>query len=449
MTAPNQRIDRRRPRRVAYTNARLIDPASDLDALGGVLTDGSVIADVGRRLFNDGLPTDATVVDCGGHVLSPGLIDMRVFSGEPGAEHKETLATASQAAAAGGVTTLICMPNTNPVIDDVALVDFIKRRARDTAIVNVHPMAALTKGLAGEEMTEMGLLADAGAVGFTDGNRSVMNTRVFRRALSYAATFDALIAQHAEDPALAAGGAMNEGELAIRLGLVGIPNIAETIVAERDMRLVALTGARYHLSQISCAETLEVVARAKAQGLAISCAVSAHHLALNETDIENYRTFFKTAPPLRVEADRAAMVAGLESGLIDVVVSSHDPQAPENKRLPFAEAAFGAIGLETLLPVVLGVHRAGHARLVDVLRTLTIRPAEILGLPCGRLAKGAPADLVVMALDHRFIVDPEALRSKTKNTPFDGKTMQGQALRTVVGGQTVFDRAQPTTADAV
>jgi dihydroorotase len=437
----NAAHDRREPKRTAYINARIVDPASRLDAMGGLLTDGRFIADVGPRLFNDSLPEGAAVIDCEGHVLAPGLIDMRVFVGEPGAEHKETLATASLAAAAGGVTTLICMPNTNPVIDDVALVDFIERRARDTAIVHVHPMAALTKGLEGQEMSEMGLLAEAGAVGFTDGDRSVTNARVLRRALSYAATFDVLIAQHAEDPNLAQGGAMNEGEVAMRLGLSGIPKIAETVIVERDMRLVQLTGARYHLSQASCTETLDVIRRAKDAGLPVTCAVSAHHLALNEHDVGAYRTFFKTQPPLRGEEDRAALVDGVLSGLIDVVVSSHHPQAPENKRLPFAEAAFGTIGLETLLPVALQIHHEEETPLVDILRPLTQRPAEILRLPGGRLARGAPADLVLIDVNRSFVVDETKLRSKTKNTPFEGRRMQGEALITVVAGRTVFDRA--------
>jgi len=301
-------------------------------------------------------------------------------------------------------------------------------------------MAALTKGLAGKEMTEMGLLSEAGAVGFTDGDRSVTNAQVMRRALSYAATFDVLIAQHAEDPMLAAGGVMNEGELSMRLGLPGIPKIAETLIAERDMRLVQLTGARYHLSQLSCAETLEVVERAKAQGLPVTCAVSAHHLALNETDVASYRTFCKISPPLRAEADREAMVDGIARGIIDVIVSSHSPQGPENKRQPFAEADFGAIGLETLLSVALGLYHQGAVSLIEALRPLTERPAGILKLAGGRLAKGAPADLVLIDIAERYLVDAESMRSKSKNTPFDRRTLTGRARLTVVGGQTVFTR---------
>jgi dihydroorotase len=434
--------ERRGGGRVAYVNARLVDPASNYDGPGGLLTEGRLIAGCGARLFDEGVPADAEIVDCKGLVLAPGLIDMRVFTGEPGAEHKETLRSASKAAAAGGVTTMIVMPNTDPVIDDVALVDFIERRARDRALVQVHPMAALTKGLKGEAMTEIGLLAEAGAVAFTDGDRAIANPRVLRRALSYAATFDALIVQHAEDPELAQGGAMNEGDLSVRLGLPGIPAIAETIIAERDMRLVESAGARYHLAQCSSADTLDIIARAKARGLPVTCGVSACHLALNENDVANYRTFFKTSPPLRAEADRLAMVEGVRTGLIDVIVSSHDPQAPENKRLPFAEAAFGAIGVETLLSVVLTTlhHQAGLA-LIDVLRPLTQRPAEILRLQAGRLASNCPADLVLIDPDFPFVLDPDSLRSRTKNTPFDGRRLQGQAKRTVVGGAVVFPTA--------
>jgi len=432
----NEHRERRGGGRVAYVNARLIDPASGHDTPGTLLTEGRLITDVGPRLD---VPTDAEIVDCKGLVLAPGLIDMRVFTGEPGAEHKETLRSASKAAAAGGVTTMIVMPNTDPVIDDVALVDFIERRARDRALVHVHPMAALTKGLKGEAMTEIGLLSEAGAVAFTDGDRSIANPRVLRRALSYAATFDALIVQHAEDPELARGGAMNEGALSMRLGLAGIPTIAETIIVERDMRLVEITGARYHLAQCSCAATLEVIARAKARGLPVTCGVAAHHLALNENDVANYRTFFKTSPPLRSEDDRLAMVEGVRDGLIDVIVSSHDPQAPENKRLPFGEAAFGAIGLETLLSVALTrLHHEAGIPLLDVLKPLTAAPAKILKLPGGRLAAGAPADLVLIDPDVPFVLEAENLRSRTKNTPFDGRRLQGLARRTVVSGAPVF-----------
>ncbi|HWU27049.1 MAG TPA: dihydroorotase, partial [Rhizomicrobium sp.] len=366
--------------RTAFLNARLIDPAGGLDAPGALLVEHGVIADAGSRLFHDGKPAGAQIIDCKGLVLAPGLVDMRVFTGEPGSEHRETLESASFAAAAGGVTTIIVMPNTDPVIDEPSLVDFIKRRAAATACVRVHPMAALTRGLQSEVMTEIGLLMEAGAIAFTDGDRTVANARIMRRALAYASTFGALVVGHAEDPELCEGAAMNEGEFATRLGLPASPCLAETIIVERDIRLVELTGARFHIGQISCRESLDVVRSAKARGLPITCAVSAHHLALNELDVGAYLTFRKVKPPLRSEADRAAMVEGVASGDIDVVVSSHDPQAADTKRQTFAQAAFGAVGLETLLPVTLESYHAGHASLSQVVNALTAAPARILGL---------------------------------------------------------------------
>jgi dihydroorotase len=429
-------------KRIAFRNARLIDPATDLDVRGGLLVENGRIADVGPRLFNDTDPSDPEIVDCKGQVLAPGLIDMRVFTGEPGSEHRETLESASRAAAAGGVTTIVVMPNTNPVIDEPSLVDFINRRAGATARVRVAPMAALTQRLAGETMTEIGLLKEAGAVAFTDGDRTVANTRVLRRALSYASAFGALVVGHAEDPELSAGASMTEGEFAMRLGIPAAPSAAETIIVERDIRLVELTGARYHFGQISCRASLDAVADAKQRGLPITCGVSAHHLALNELDVGSYLTFMKVKPPLRSEADRAAMVEGVSNGTIDVIVSSHDPQAADTKRQPFASAAFGAIGLETLLAVALSIHHDGRAGLTHVLKTLTETPARILGLPGGRLAKGAPADLVLFDPDAPFVVNPAELHSRARNTPFEGRKFQGRVRMTFVGGACVYDRAK-------
>lgn len=429
---------------IALHNARLIDPESGLDTPGALLIEDGLIVDLGETLFAGGLPDDAEVIDCKGHVLCPGLIDMRVFTGEPGAEHKETLKSASEAAASGGVTTIIVMPNTDPVIDDASLVDFIERRSRDTAIVNVHPMGALTKGLGGTAMTEMALLREAGAVAFTDARTSVMDTQVMRRALEYAQGIGALIVHHAEDPYLAQTGCMNEGEFSARLGLSGIPVEAESIIVERDVALVALTGARYHLSQVSCRASLEIIERAKANKLPLTCAVSAQHLALNERDIETYRTFFKTSPPLRSEEDRLAMVDGLRRGVIDVVTSGHDPQGPEDKRRPFAEAECGAVGLESLLPVLLELVHNDHLDLCDALRAVTSRPAQILELEAGRLKKGAPADLVLLDLDTPFVFHEQSLKSKSKNTPYDEHRFQGRAIRTIVRGKTVFQLSDDT-----
>ncbi len=429
-------------RRIAFRNARLIDPASGLDVKGGLLVENGRIADIGPRLFNDADPTDPEVINCHGLVLAPGLIDCRVFTGEPGAEHRESLESASAAAAAGGVTSMIVMPNTDPVIDEPSLVDFLMRRAAATARVRVLPTAALTRGLAGETMTEIGMLQEAGAVAFTDGDRTVANARVLRRALSYASTFNALVIAHCEDPELVRNTSATEGEFATRLGLPASPAIAEAMIVERDIRLVELTGARYHFGQISTRASLDAIAAAKARGLPITCGVSANHLSLNELDVGAYYTFRKLSPPLRSEADRAAMAEGVASGIIDVIVSSHEPQGADTKRQPFASAAAGAVGLETLLPAALGVVHDGRASLLHLLGALTAAPARIFGLPAGTLAKGAPADLVLIDADEPFVVDAETLHSRARNTAFDGRKFTGRAQKTFVGGECVFDRAR-------
>jgi dihydroorotase len=429
------------PTTTAFVNARLVDPSSRLDQRGGVLIADDLIADVGPHIAADTVG-DANIVDCDGRVLAPGLIDMMVFTGEPGHEHRETLATASRAAAAGGVTTIVCMPNTDPVIDDVALVDFILRRARDTALVHVHPMAAMTKGLMGEEMSEIGLLSEAGAIAFAHGKTSLSSAKVMRNVLAYAKDFGALIVHHLEDPTLAKDGVMNEGEVATRLGLRGIPAAAETIMLERDIRLVELTGGRYHAAQISCRASLDIIRTAKLMGLPVTCGVSINHLTLNENDIGPYRTFFKMKPPLRSEDDRRAMVEGVASGDIDVIVSAHDPRGAEGKRRPFAEAADGAVGLETMLAAALRLYHSGEVDLLQLLRTLTVNPARLLGIGSGRLVKEAPADLVLIDLETPWVVEPEALRSKSKNTPFDGARLQGRPLLTVVAGRLAYNYAE-------
>lgn len=418
-------------------NARLVDPASGREERGSVLVRDGVIQDVGSHVS---VADDAEVVDCGGQVLAPGLIDMRAFVGEPGAAHRETLKSAGEAAAAGGVTTVVSMPDTNPVLDDPAIIDFVMRRARDNCIVNIRPAAALTKGLKGEEMAEIGLLREAGAVAFTDGARSVTNAQVMRRALTYARDFDALIMHHVEDPDLVAQGVMNEGEFASRLGLPGIPREAETVMLERDIRLVRLTGGRYHAAMISCADSAEIVAAAKARGLPVTCGVSINNLALNENDIGDYRTFLKLSPPLRHEDDRQAMIEALNDGILDVIVSDHNPQDVETKRLPFAEAENGAVGLETLLSAALRLVHAGQVSLPKLLHALSTRPAEILGLPGGRLQRGAPADLIVFDPDAPYVLDKRDLRSLSKNSPFDEARLEGQVTITTVAGRIVFDR---------
>jgi dihydroorotase len=429
----------RRP--ILFTNARIIDPSRELDFPGDLLVADGVIREAKQGIGAAGVPDGTEVVDCRGRIVAPGLVDMRAFIGEPGAEHRETLASASQAAAAGGVTTIVCQPDTSPVIDDPAIVDFLLRRARDTAIVHVHPMAALTKGSLGHEMTEIGLLKAAGAVAFTDGAKSVTNAQVMRRTLTYAHDFDALVVHHTEDPDLIGEGVMNEGEFAARLGLLGIPKAAETVMLERDMRLVALTQCRYHAASVTCAESLEVLRRAKDRGLPASASASINHLTLNEIDVGSYRTFFKVAPPLRAEEDRHALVEALASGLIDVVMSDHNPQDVETKRLPFAEAAPGAVGLETMLAAGLRLVHSGEVPLLRLLDAMSSRPATLLGLPGGTLRAGAPADVIVIDPDIAWILDPADLKSNCKNTPFDEARLQGRVVRTVVAGRTAFEYA--------
>ncbi|MBB3771151.1 dihydroorotase [Angulomicrobium tetraedrale] len=429
----------RDPRPVLLAGARILDPSRDLDTHGDILVADGVIKDMAGSLRDAGLPDGTEIVECRGLIAVPGLVDMRAFVGEPGAEHRETLASASQAAAAGGVTTIICQPDTDPIIDEPAIVDFVLRRARDTAIVNVHPMAALTKGLEGREMTEIGLLREAGAVAFTDGTRSVPTAQVLRRALVYGRHFDALIVHHTQDASLAGEGVMNEGELASRLGLAGVPKAAEAIVLERDVRLAAMTGGRYHAASLTCAESLDVLRRAKQAGLPVTASASINHLTLNERDVVGYRTFFKLTPPLRAEPDRRALVEAVADGLIDVIVSDHDPQDVDVKRLPFSEAAFGAIGLETMLAAGLRLVNDGSVELMTLIRAMSTRPAELLGLPAGTLRPGRAADIALIDPDAAWLLDAATLKSRSRNTPFHEARFEGRVVRTLVAGRTVFE----------
>jgi dihydroorotase len=420
--------------RTAYVNARLIDPASGLDAPGGLLSEGGLIADFGPNLFSDGAPENAKTIDCRGGVLAPGLVDMRVRLRDPGHEHKE----ATISAAAGGITTIVVLPNADPIIDSAALVEFISRRAGKTGLINIYPMAALTQGLEGRKITEMGLLAEAGAVAFCDGENSVDDSMVMRRALSYASSFGLLIIQRPEDSSLASDGVMNEGEIATRLGLAGIPNAAEVIRLERDIQLLKLAGGRYHASLLSTADSVDVVRRAKVRGLNVTCDTAPPYFALNEIAVGDYRTFARLSPPLRCEKDRRAVVGGIEDGVIDVIVSDHAPHHQDSKRQPFAQAESGAVGLETLLTMALDLTRDGSLSLSDMLGKITCVPADILGLDAGRLRKGAAADMVIFDADAPWKIDADQLLSKSKNTPFDGKLAQGRVIRTVISGQTVF-----------
>lgn len=421
-----------------FENARIVDPSQGMDEIGTVIVENGQIAAAGATTRNQGAPEGAETVDCAGLVIAPGLVDARVHIGEPGNEHRETIASASQAAAAGGVTSLVMMPDTSPVIDDVALVEFVLRTARETAVVNIHPAAAITKGLAGAEMTEFGLMRSAGAAMFTDGHKTISNALVMRRALTYARDLDAVVAHETQDRDLAGSGVMNEGLFASWLGLAGIPREAELIPLERDLALAALTGGKYHAAKLSTAMAASAVARAKSEGGNISAGVSINNLSLNENDIGEYRTFFRLSPPLRAEEDRLAMIEALKDGTIDIVVSSHDPQDVDTKRLPFADAADGAIGLETLLAVALRLVHGGDISLLRLIEVLSTAPARLFGLDGGTLKPGNAADLIVIDPERPWVVEEQKLRSRSKNTAFEGARLQGMVLQTLVAGRTVY-----------
>ncbi len=418
-----------------FINARLVDPATQFDGPGEVLVQGEVILASGPQVAAS---PEAIVINCDGHALMPGLIDLHVSTGEPGEEQRESLSTAGKAAVAGGVTTMVLQPDTQTVIDDAALVDFITRRGRDRSLARVLAAGALTVGLKGERIAELGLMADAGAVLFTNSDRPIVSTRIMQRCMSYASAFDALVSSRPQDAFLSEGGMMNMGELASRLGLAGISSAAETIAANRDIQLAELTGAKLLLDMISSEATLPRIAAAKAQGLDVTASVSVHHLTLNENDLGDYRTFAKLSPPLRSEQDRLALIEGVKSGIVDVIVSGHDPRPAEEKRLPFDEAAFGASALETLLPAALILYHEGLIELLDLVRAMTLAPAQILGLPQGRIAAGAPADLILVDLGFPIRFDASRMISKSRNSPYDGRTLQGKVLTTWVGGKKVF-----------
>lgn len=425
-------------RPIAYLNARLVDPASGYDGPGAVIIADGVVRDVAHAPDFGSLSADVEVNDASGALLIPGLIDIRVKTGEPGAEPKETLKSAALAAAAGGVTTIVVQPDTNPVMDEPSVVDFILRRARDIELVNVYPAGAATKGGLGQRMAEIGLMHEAGCLYITDADRPIVDSKVLRRVLSYAKAFGVPVAHRPADPWLSAGAVASEGEFAARMGLPSVPAIAERIMLERDLALVELTGAPFIVDQITTAAAMESLGRGLDRGLPVTATTSINHLSFNEIDIGDYRTFCKVDPPLRSEDDRQAVIDAVASGLIQVIVSAHAPAPAEDKRLPYDEAAPGAVGLQTLLAALLAFHHDGRIPLIDLIRTVTSAPAKVLDLPGGRLAKGAPADLVIYDLNAPVVIQADKLISKSKNSPFDGRRLQGKVMRTVVGGRTVY-----------
>lgn len=426
-------------RPVAFVNARLVDPETGYDGPGALISEHGKIAEMTHEVGFADLSPDVRRVDCNGAMLAPGLIDLRVKTGEPGAEPKETLKSAARAAAAGGVTSIVVQPDTQPAVDDPAMVDFILRRARDIELVHVYPAGAATKGLAGQAMAEIGLMHDAGCVYVCDGDKPIVDSKVMRRLLAYAHGLGVLVAHRPADPWLTDGAAATETEFAGRMGLPAAPAVAEKIMLERDLALVELTGARLLADQLSTACALESLARAKARGLPVIATASINHLTFNELDIGDYRTFWKLVPPLRSEDDRQALIEAVASGLVDIVVSAHAPAPAEDKRLPFEEAAPGSIGLETLLPALISLHHDAGAPLIRLIETVTLAPAKALGLAAGRLAVGAPADLVLCDLGAPRVIDAEQLISKSKNSAFDGRRLQGEVRMTLVDGRVVHE----------
>ncbi|PSK86655.1 dihydroorotase [Limimaricola soesokkakensis] len=420
---------------ILFTNARLIDPERG-ETRGALLVEDGRI----KAVIEGGeLPEAAEVIDCRGHCLAPGIVDLGVKVSEPGERHKESFASAGRAAAAGGVTTIVTRPDTLPAIDTPETLEFVVRRAREDSPVRVLPMAALTKGREGREMTEIGFLRDAGAVAFTDCDRVVTDTKVFSRALTYARSLDALVMAHVQEPGLSNGAVVTSGKFASLRGLPGVSPMAERMALDRDIALLEMTRARYHADQITTARALPALERAKNNGLDISAGVSVHHLTLNELDVADYRSFFKLKPPLRAEEDRMAVGEALSSGLIDILCSMHTPQDEESKRLPFEEAASGAVGLETLLPASMRLVHNGVIDLPGLFRALSLNPSKRLELETGRLSKGAPADLVWFDPDAPFVLDRATLRSKSRNTPFDGARLEGRVLGTWVAGRSVTE----------
>ena len=423
---------------VFLQNAHLIDPQNGTVDQGNILIKEGVIAARGAIVSAPGKET--RIIDCAGKYLAPGIIDIGVKVCEPGERHKESFKSAGLAAAAGGITTIVTRPDTVPAIDTPETLEFIRRRAMDASIVNVLPMAALTKGREGREMTEIGFLQDAGAVGFTDCDRVVRDVKVLTRALSYARSLGAWVMGHPQDPYLSEGAAVTSGKFATLRGLPGVSPLAERMGVDRDISLIEMTGASYHFDQITTARAVPALARAKSNGLNITAGTSIHHLTLNEFDVAEYRTFFKLKPPLRSEDDRLAIIDALKDGIIDIISSMHTPQDEESKRLPFEEAASGAVGLETLLPAALRLYHGSLLDLPSLFRAMSLNPAKRLGLPAGRLEVGAPADLVLFDPDAPFVLNRFGLLSKSKNTPFDEARMQGKVLRTFVNGNEIYQR---------
>ena len=424
-----------------FINGRIMDPSQNLDEVGGglIVDDKGKIKAIGKSVNKGSIPAKTEKIDLKGKVLIPGIIDMKVFIGEPGFEYKENFRSLSNAALSGGVTSVVSMPNTSPVIDNVSMVDFILRRGRDKAGINIYPSATLTRNMDGKLMTEFGLLSKKGIVGFTDATKTVQNSEIMSRIMNYASDLDILVMQHPEDHELSKGRCISEGEVSTRLGLKGIPHIAEKIIIERDLSLLEEYPCRYHISQLSSEKSVDVIKKYKKNGLKFSVGVSINNLSLNENDIGDFKTFMKVSPPLRKEEDRKALIQGIKDGLIDVIVSDHKPEDEESKRLPFAQAAEGSIGIETLLSLALELYHNGSLPLKKIIETITCNPAKILKINKGNLKKGSDADLCIFDLDQPWKVDVSKLKSKSKNAAIENRKLQGKVLMTYLKGESVFN----------
>ena len=422
-------------------NCRIIDPKNKMDEFGGLVIDekGKIKA-IGRNVSNENLPKNADKIDLKKKILIPGLVDMRVFVGEPGYEYKENFRTLSDAALAGGVTSVVSMPNTLPVIDNVSMVDFLKRRGRDKSRINIFPAASLTKNIEGKQMTEFGLLKRKGISAFTDGTKTVQCPQLMSRIMNFASQSDSLIMQHAEDNILSRGGLINDGEISTRLGLQGIPDLAERIIVERDLEMLEEYFCKYHISQVSSKKTVSIIKKNKEEGKIFTAGVSINNLSLNENDIGEFKTFLKLSPPLRTESDRLGLIEGINDGTIDVIVSDHKPEDEESKRLTFDKAATGAAGIETLLPLALELFHNKSIKLEKLIASMTSNPSKILGINKGSLDIGSDADICILDISKPWIVKQSELKSKSKNTSIENRNLQGQVLKTYIKGEIAYER---------
>jgi dihydroorotase len=424
--------------KIVFKNARIIDPYSGFDSFGGLITENKVIKDFGKNLFKNNTPDDALVIDCQKHILCPGFIDLNANIGEPGEEYKENINTASDAALSSGITSIVCMPNTNPVIDQIPIIQYIEKRARETNGVKIYPSASITKNLEGEKLTEMGLLLEAGAILFSEANKAINNATVMKQALTYAKNFDATIMISPQDPDLSINGVMNGGSLASKLGLPGIPKVAEIIQIERDIRLLESTGGKLHFLNVTTNEAIIAIENAKRKQLNLSCSTAPHYFTLNETAVDEWKTFAKVFPPLRNENDREAIYNALVKNKIDIISSHHSPQDQDSKRLPFEQAEYGIIGFETLLPISLDLHFNGKMELINLIDKLTYQPAKLLNLDSGKLKVNSPADLTLIDINTPYKLRLEDINSKSKNSLFDEYDVKGKILCTIVDGRMVY-----------